>query len=98
MKKQRAFDLSVKWLKEKWEEQEGRCFLTGVKLLTTPAVGRKAGPRSPSLHRLDCKLGYTRDNVVLTSWWANVALNEWGRTELIELVDGLSIWLHSKAP
>lgn len=52
-----------------WEEQGGLCYWTRLPMI--PA--RKAGHMKVSMDRLDNARGYTRDNVVLTTWFANRA-------------------------
>lgn len=53
-----------------WEHQSGRCYWLGIQM-TEDYVGSRH-PASPSLDRLDNSKGYTQDNVVLTSTFANL--------------------------
>lgn len=63
------FDLTREFIEELWEKQKGRCYWTAVPL---KAVDVQRHPQRPSLDRLDCNKGYTRDNVVLASQFANM--------------------------
>lgn len=68
-----AFDLTVDFIREKLEAQNGRCYWLGLKL--TPSI-EKRNPLQPSLDRLDCSKGYTQDNVVLSCQFANMGRSE----------------------
>ncbi len=69
-----------------WHDQEGKCFWFGVYMdQNVPS----RDPFLPSLDRLDCKKGYTADNVVLTCWAANAAKQDSSLERWQELLDGL---------
>jgi len=55
------------------EKQNGLCYWFKIPL--TPSTGKKH-PQQPSLDRLDRNKGYTKDNVVLTCYAANIGRNE----------------------
>jgi hypothetical protein len=56
-----------------YEEQRGLCFWFKIPLV--PSNGKKH-PQQPSLDRIDRNKGYTRDNVVLCCYSANIGRNE----------------------
>lgn len=56
-------------IEKMWEDQEGLCFWTRVPLLKNSEFKRH--PQLASLDRIDTKKGYTPDNVVLSSLFAN---------------------------
>ncbi len=56
-----------------YEKQNGLCYWFNVPL--TPSNNSKH-PQQPSLDRLDRNKGYTKDNVVLTCYSANIGRNE----------------------
>ena len=62
-------DLNVEVIEELWVKQAGRCYWFGVGL-QLGQVPRH--PLMPSLDRLDNHKGYTRKNVVLASFAANM--------------------------
>ncbi len=66
-------DIDVDFINYLFEKQEGKCFWFGVDLIPSP---NKKHPQQPSLDRLDNKLGYTKGNVVLSCYSANIGRNE----------------------
>ena len=58
---------------EMLEKQSGLCYWFKVPLI--PSENKKH-PQQPSLDRLDRNLGYTKDNVVLSCYSANIGRNE----------------------
>jgi len=66
------FDIDEKFISELYEKQNGKCFWFGVDL--KPSNIAKY-PWQPSLDRLDREKGYTKDNVVLACYTANIGRN-----------------------
>jgi hypothetical protein len=64
-KKNIEFDLSLDYLHELYNKQNGICPYTGQKLTLEP------GHNGLSLDRINPLLGYIRSNVILTSWKVN---------------------------
>ena len=56
-----------------FEKQNGLCYWFKIPL--KPSENHKH-PQQPSLDRLDRNKGYTKDNVVLTCYSANIGRNE----------------------
>lgn len=74
------FDLDESWLAEKLKKQ---CEVTGLSFsFLPPEVGHSKNPYSPSIDRIDNKLGYTKDNCRLVIWAFNVAKQEWNEDVL----------------
>lgn len=63
------FDLDEDFIIGLFNKQDRKCFYLGIDL--EPAFNRRK-LNSPSLDRIDCNKGYTRDNVVLCSQFANL--------------------------
>lgn len=61
--------ITREFIEASWEKQKGLCFWTGVPLLKRSEFTRH--PQLVSLDRIDTKKGYTPDNVVLSSLFAN---------------------------
>ena len=55
------------------ENQNGLCYWFKIPLIPSNKLKH---PQQPSLDRLDRNKGYTRDNVVLTCYSANIGRNE----------------------
>jgi len=66
------FDINEQFIKDLYEKQQGKCFWFGVDL--KPSNIAKY-PWQPSLDRLDREKGYTKDNVVLACYTANIGRN-----------------------
>ena len=66
------FDIDEQFVLELYEKQNGKCFWFNVDL--KPSNEAKY-PWQPSLDRLDREKGYTRDNVVLACYTANIGRN-----------------------
>jgi hypothetical protein len=73
--KHRKFEntLTVNEINEIYDKQNGLCYWFKIPLIPS---NRKKHPQQPSLDRLDPKRGYTKDNVVLCCYSANIGRNE----------------------
>lgn len=69
-----------------WSKQEGRCFYTGLPMLTDA----KGSPYSVSVDRRDSSVGYVEGNVVLCLMAINFMKNDWSEGELRILLDDLA--------
>ena len=76
------FDITVKFLKGLALKQNNKCHWLGIPLDLTC----KDKLRSPSVDRLDNDRGYTKDNVVLTSRFANLGRHTSTTTEFNEFL------------
>jgi len=65
-------EIDEQFITELYEKQQGKCFWFGVVL--KPSNIAKY-PWQPSLDRLDREKGYTKDNVVLACYTANIGRN-----------------------
>lgn len=65
--------LTVEDINEILEKQNGLCYWFNIPLIPS---NQKKHPQQPSLDRLDRNKGYTKDNVVLCCYSANIGRNE----------------------
>ena len=81
------YNIDADYLMELWEEQEGCCSLSGIKLVLEKGSGvNEVHPYTPSIDKIDSKGGYTRGNVRITCYHMNVALNKYGLEGFDKLV------------
>jgi hypothetical protein len=88
-KKDDKFDdlnLTLEYLMELWEKQEGKCPYTGWKLKNMKDTSRTSqlskSPDRASLDRIDSSKGYVKGNVQFVSYMANCAKNEFTSAKL----------------
>jgi len=72
-KRGKEHSLTVNDIDEMFEKQNGLCYWFKIPLVPSNYIKH---PQQPSLDRLDRNKGYTRDNVVLTCYSANIGRNE----------------------
>lgn len=72
-----GFNLDAIWVRDQIARQHGRCALTGIQFTATLNDGKR-NPFAPSIDRVDCSLGYTKDNVQIILLSMNIALSDWG--------------------
>lgn len=65
--------LTVDDINEMYSKQNGLCYWFKIPLIPS---NRNKHPQQPSLDRLDRNKGYTKDNVVLCCYSANIGRNE----------------------
>lgn len=66
-------NLTVDDINEMFDKQNGLCYWFKIPLIPS---NYKKHPQQPSLDRLDSNKGYTKDNVVLCCYSANIGRNE----------------------
>ena len=72
-KRGREHNLTVNDINEMYKNQNGLCYWFKVPLIPS---NKPKHPQQPSLDRLDGNKGYTKDNVVLACYSANIGRNE----------------------
>ena len=80
-------NLTVEFLKDLWDKQEGICPLTGWQLIlanNTAKAFEDANPRNASLDRIDNSIGYMQGNVRFISVMANYARQTYTDDQVIE--------------
>jgi hypothetical protein len=72
-KRNKEHTLTVDDINEMYEKQNGLCYWFNIPLVPSET---KKHPQQPSLDRLDRLKGYTKENVVLCCYSANIGRNE----------------------
>lgn len=75
--KNHEFDITLEFLMELLEHQDGLCALSGIEMSTTShrdecPEGMRINPNKLSIDRIDSNIGYTKDNVQLVCCWVNL--------------------------
>jgi hypothetical protein len=86
------FHLTLEYLKELWESQDGICPFTGFELEARTYDGKSDNPlniRSASLDRIDNSKGYVKGNVRFVSVMFNFARNKFSDEEVIEFAQAV---------
>ena len=81
-KRRSETDLDLKYLKELWEKQNGKCALTNIDLI----LERNHLPFQASLDRIDCSKGYVQGNVRFICLIANYARNKWDDEAVFDFI------------
>lgn len=64
----------------------GLCEMTGYPLDLTPLTTKhERRPNTPSIDRINPKLGYTMDNVRIVCFAVNMAMSDWGETAFLPI-------------
>lgn len=80
------FNISSEYLFLLWEKQNGKCAITHLDLIIPTSKGNgKASPYSPSIDRINPKLGYVENNVRLVCYATNCCLHNYG-TEIFSVI------------
>lgn len=85
--------ITIDDLKEQWAKQNGKCYWLNVDM-SLPDLFISRSPFAPSVDRLDSSGHYTKDNIVLTTRFANLGRGAYDgedfQERLIKLIDGRS--------
>lgn len=74
----RPYELDEEWLIAELERQDYRCAVTGIPFQAERIDGKRVNPFAPSIDRIDCSGGYTKDNIRLVLTSVNLALSDFG--------------------
>lgn len=74
----KPFDLTFEFVKKMYEDQDGRCLLTGRKFDWSKSPVSRNNPNAPTIDKIEAAMGYTQDNVRLITYHCNIAINQFG--------------------
>ena len=90
---QDELDFDKVFLKELWERQEGRCAITGIRMvLEKDASSKRAREKKPnkaSLDRIDSSKPYTKGNVQFICMCVNYMKNTFQNDEIVEFIESI---------
>ncbi len=82
------FNLDVDYLCELWDENCGKCKLTGQEFdLHSWGLPGQVNPRAPSIDRIIPHIGYIKGNVRLITYHMNISLSDFGEKEFNVLIE-----------
>jgi len=85
--KQHHNDLDVEYLRQLWENQDGTCPYTKIRMLLPKTSGDSfRSPKKASLDRIDSSKGYERGNVEFVCCAINLAKNSFTREQMKEFL------------
>jgi len=79
------FELTINDLKTLYEQQGGLCALSGIKMTFKPGTRKRISRTKLSIDRMNNNKGYTKDNIQLITWHANLAKGTWSSKQLIDM-------------
>ena len=78
-----GFDLDLEWVRG---GLRSGCPMTGEKYVIGQGTNySNRHPLTPSIDKVNPKLGYTKDNCRVVSWFYNMAKQQWSDEEVLEL-------------
>lgn len=83
-------DLTLEYLKELWNKQDGICPYTGIKMelpRTTADEHIKKTPTKASLDQIIPSKGYIKGNVEFVCYSVNVAKNDFSKQQMINFIN-----------
>jgi hypothetical protein len=83
--KNKEFDIDLDFLRFLWKKQDGLCYYSGLPMVAYNYGEGYRNINAMSIDRIDCKIGYIKTNVVLCSYYANVAKSELSIEEWLKL-------------
>lgn len=78
-----GFQLSKQDIEDILEKQNYKCYYTGIEFDRILDDTNKL--THPTLDRIDSSKGYTKENVVICTWWSNISKNDLSKEDFIEM-------------
>lgn len=82
------FDLDIEWVLQQRELQKNQCFYTGLSMVWSTGLideNKRINPQAVTIERINSLGNYTKNNCVLSCWWANCAKSCGPIDELVDL-------------
>jgi hypothetical protein len=82
------YDLDWEWAERQLERQRFRCPMTGLKFFMDRSDEGTKNPFSPSIDRIEPRLGYTKTNCRIIIFAMNAMLSDWGENVVQLVMEG----------
>ena len=82
--------ITIEDLKDQWEKQGGKCYWLGIDMSLEDLMISRS-PFAPSVDRLDSSGEYTKENIVLTTRFANLGRGAYDGNDFKERLDKLLV-------
>lgn len=79
------FDIGGAYLSELWDEQNGKCAVSGMEMDLIMSEKYLTNPQAPSVDRIIPSKGYVKGNVRIVCYQVNMALSEYGEEQLMKM-------------
>jgi hypothetical protein len=86
------FSITQEWALSECRANNYRCSMTGVPFMMRRDRKMHKRPYVPSIDRIDCKRGYTPDNVRLVIFAVNLMMAEWGEDVMRQVMVAYAGW------
>lgn len=97
-KKSMTLDITNEFVKTLWEEQNGKCSLTGWDMILPKTsegwgddLNEHQSIRRASLDRIDSSKGYVEGNVRFVCYMANICKNSYSDSKVLEFCEAVTI-------
>ena len=83
-------DLTLQYLKQIWENQNGLCPYTNIKMempRSSQDEDIKKSPTKLSLDRIDPSIGYIKGNVEFVCYCVNVMKNDFTKNQMVDFIN-----------
>lgn len=86
------YNLTIDYIAELWEQQDGKCYFSGIPLEITQYYNKRMpmNPFQASIDRIDNNKGYIQGNVRIVSVIGNFAKNRFSDEDLITFCHGVA--------
>jgi len=81
-------DITLEDLKEQWDKQGGKCYWLNIDMSLSDLLVSRS-PFAPSVDRIDSSRGYHKDNIVLTTRFANLGRGAYDNEDFKPRLDAL---------
>lgn len=85
-----TFDITLEYLKNLWEKQNGTCAISGVKMeLPATLAENRSSPFCASLDRIDSSIGYMQGNVHFVTQFCNIGKKDFKLDTVLNFIQAV---------